>query len=84
MAIHHSATGGIGMQAEQRSGGVINGSADFTNQSLAIFSSEVERRANGRQYGAGADWFRHMRILLTTLSLWLKSSNPSTLLPVKS
>jgi len=37
MAIHHSATGGIGMETEQRSGGVINGSADLTNKGLAIF-----------------------------------------------
>ena len=78
MAIHHSATGGIGMQAEQRGGGVINGSAYFSDESLTIFCGEVKRRANSRQYGAGADWFRHMRILLTTLSLWLKSSNLST------
>ena len=84
MAIHHSAAGGIGMETEQRSGGVINWRADFTNQSLAIFSGEVKRRANSGQYSAGADWFRHMRILLTTLSLWLKSLNPSTLLQVRS
>ena len=48
MAIHHSATGGIGMETEQRSGGVFNGSADFTDESLTIFGGEVKRRANSR------------------------------------
>ncbi len=48
MAIHHSATGGIGMEAEERSGGMVNWSADFTNEGLAIFGGQVKRRAESR------------------------------------
>ena len=75
MAIHHSATCGVGMERENGCRGIFQWGADFTDQALSVCGLQGKGGANCRKNCAGADWFRH--VLQSTLLLWQKPFNLS-------